>query len=207
MPTGFTSILEEQPDLPFADFALRCARGMGVCIMQRDEPLDVPPVEKVEPHPCYRESLDQAYEQARKLETMTSAAATRRAKEEHREAVASNKRFREIHENERRVFGRMLAEVEAWKPPSPEHEGLKRFMRDQLTLSMPSPGSKPYQCDETLVSGQEWLTRARKKAAEDVEYHAKKYREAVKQADEATAWIVALRTSLSVSNARQEEKK
>lgn len=194
MPTGFTSILEDKPDLPFADFALRCARGMGVCIMQRDEPLDEPPLEKVEPHPCYRESLDLAYEQVRKLETMAPAAATRRAKEEHRERVESNRQFRETHENERRIFGRMLAEVEAWKPPTPEHEGLKRFMREQLTMSMPS--GNPYQVDETLLSGEEWLAKAQKRAAEDLARESKQYREAVKQAEDATAWLVALRASL-----------
>ena len=35
----------------------------------------------------------------------------------------------------RERYETMLAEVEAWQPPTPDHEELKRFMADQLRES------------------------------------------------------------------------
>ena len=43
MPTGYTAIIEDKPGLTLREFALRCARGMGACIMQRDDNMDEPP--------------------------------------------------------------------------------------------------------------------------------------------------------------------
>ena len=51
MPTGYTAIIEEKPDLTFREFALKCARGMGACIMQRDEGMDSLP--RVDPPSDY----------------------------------------------------------------------------------------------------------------------------------------------------------
>jgi hypothetical protein len=195
MPTGYTEILERDPNTSFRTFALRCTRAMGVCMMQRDEPLDVPPPDKLDPCSGYRESLDKAMAAARELEEMTVATATRRAKEQHERNVQANKEFLEEHAREMRVYGAMLEKVEAWEPPTPAHEGLKKFMREQLTISMPR--GEPYQCDETLLTGEQWLDRARKKAAADVQWHAEKCRLAVKDAEEGTAWLEALRASLS----------
>ena len=34
---------------------------------------------------------------------------------------------------------KMLAEVRVWQPPSDDHEGLKRFMAEQLSMSIGEP--------------------------------------------------------------------
>lgn len=178
----FTPLLDE----------VSSSRNFGVCIMQRDEPLDVPP--RVDPIPYYRESLDEAIAKQRTLETMTVAEASRKAKAEHREHVASNKGFRERHAKHQQIYGEMLAKAKAWAAPSADHAGLKKFMIEQLEMSMPF--GEPYQCDETLLTGAQWLDRARKRAADDVRYHSEKWREHDKAVKRGQLWLDELHASL-----------
>jgi hypothetical protein len=195
MPTGFTQVLFDKPDTTFATFALRCARGMGVCIHMRDVSLDVPPPEVVEPYKYHREALDKAQARMRELETMAPDEAQRQADAEHAEALRFHQEGVAREKRERESMTSMLAEVAAWVPPTTEHEGLKRFMTEQLTISMPSDYYAK-QPTPKKQRGWKWLEEAKTKAARDVEYHAGHWREDRERATKATDWLQALRDAL-----------
>lgn len=57
MPTGYTAIIEERADLSFRDFALRCARGMCACVMQRDDPMDELPKARAQERKAWIDAL------------------------------------------------------------------------------------------------------------------------------------------------------
>lgn len=40
MPTGYTSIIDDNENVTFKEYALRCARGFGALMHLRDESLD-----------------------------------------------------------------------------------------------------------------------------------------------------------------------
>lgn len=61
MPTGYTEPLYAGTPITFPEFALRCARAMGVAIMQRDESIDVP-IRAREVEPYYAERVTQTEE-------------------------------------------------------------------------------------------------------------------------------------------------
>jgi len=192
MPTGYTAIIEERADLTFRDFALRCARAMGACIMQRDDPTDDLP-KAPEPSDYYVKQKRAA--EARLLElrglrpegvrALWQADCERIAKS-NAESVAKAK------ETERR-YKRMRKMVAAWEPPTKEHEGFRKFMLEQIDMC--SSDWKPYTVEPPATPG-DWLTNALKSAEWDLEYSTKHAAEEVERANERKAWIDALYASL-----------
>jgi hypothetical protein len=59
MPTGYTAKLVESGQT-FEEFVLTCARAFGALIELRDEPLDAPIPETLEPHSYYAEAVVEA---------------------------------------------------------------------------------------------------------------------------------------------------
>lgn len=55
----------------------------------------------------------------------------------------------------------MLASVEAWQVPTPEHESLKTFMREQITQSIAFDCQPPASEPTPPITGDEWLQRER----------------------------------------------
>jgi hypothetical protein len=84
--------------------------------------------------------------------------------------------------------------VQAWTPPTTEHQALKDFMIEQLTGSMKFDDfhwEPPHR-----LTGTEWLAAEREKAKRDIEYYTQevaKERERVRSANE---WLQQLTGSL-----------
>jgi hypothetical protein len=86
----------------------------------------------------------------------------------------------ERYTEQRGRFIRMLEQVNAWKPPTPEHEGLKRLMIEQCQYetnqSPPTAPSKvtaeKYRDDSLEYERRmvEWRTEDLQKARERVSY-------------------------------------
>lgn len=195
MATGYTHILLDKPETTFEEFALRCARAFGATIEMRDDPLDVPPPAEVKPDDYYLRQIPDAEARVRELEVMTAEEAEIKAAEAHREAL---KFWRECNENyarKRRLYEAMLAKVEAWEPPSPGHEGLKKFMREQIVDSI------KFDCHESSdppepQTGEEWLADRRAYAMRTLQSRREGWEKEQQAAREATAWLKALHASL-----------
>lgn len=192
MPTGYTAILFDEPGTPFDAFVLRCARGMGALIHMRDDSLDASIPDEVKPYDYHRDALEKAYTRARELETMTDEEADRHAAAEYAARLASKAEGEKKYAEELKVVEDMIAKVEAWKPPTPDHDGLKKFMLEQLTTSKPYK----YEYPKARLDGRTWLIQARTDAARNIEYHAKHWREDQARAERATDWIRKLKASL-----------
>ena len=151
--------------------------------------------EVIEPDAYHRDRLNDAYAKARELEVMTEEEADRRAAKEYDDSVASKARYVESHRRSQEIYDSMLAKVEAWEPPTSEHVGMKKFMREQIELSKTSFYDWPIH----RASGKAWLANAREMAAEEVRESAEKWRAAQERAARDTEWLRALRASLTGS--------
>lgn len=197
MTTGYTYVLIEKPETTFAQFALRCARAFGACIEMRDESIDRAPPAIVEPAAYVRDALDKAYEAHREAEALTLDEAEIRAEAEYASRLESRREYEERHARETALFTKMLEEIDAWVPPTKEHEGLKAFMRQQVETSI----SKRYDYAVPKQSGAEWLESLRRTTAESVTRAAREWEKERVSAAERTAWLKALRESLVVKEA------
>jgi hypothetical protein len=106
-----------------------------------------------------------------------------------------NLRFAAEHERKQAAYAKMRAEVVAWHPPTVEHDGLKRFMLEQIDMCY-SASEKPYQVVPSITSWQEWYAewldgcRERvKDCREDVDRDAK-------AVEKSRSWLAALEKSL-----------
>ncbi len=191
MPTGYTEIIERDgPEPTFRDFAIRCARGMGACVMQRDESLDVAPRHR-ELSDYHIKELAKASARWRELDGMTLAQAAVIASAEHEAMTREWRDGEEVRIALMARYARMRTAVVAWKAPTPVHEGLRRFMLEQIDLCFIRPMEEP-----TPVDAAAWLLEQKRQAARDIAYHTEEQVKEVTRCTEANAWIDAMMASL-----------
>ena len=195
MPTGYTSIIEDNPDATFADYLWRCARAFGPCVAQREDGFDVPVRMDSEPWDYHLKALGTATEKLAALHAMPlEAAEVARQAEVERDTTYESGSTAKATELTA-TYKAMLAHVKAWVPPTSDHEGLKTFMREQIEMCVPKPYRRtaPAAASETA---EEWLTRRRQTATEDVEYHSKEWREERERTAERNHWKRQLAASV-----------
>jgi hypothetical protein len=138
MPTGYTADLYDGKDVSFRDFVLRCSRAMGAAVMLRDDgPEVVPTPENVSPNTSYTQRrLAEAKGEFEKWKNLVGPgllAETESFNAKQRQARKGDEEKRERIAN---AYTSMIEQVEAWDPPTPDHEPLKEFMLQQLRNSL-----------------------------------------------------------------------
>lgn len=191
MPTGYTAVLLDKPETTFATFALRCARAMGYFVRMREDLLDAALPIEINPGEYERKQLDEAYARCRDLETVTPEEAKRRAEADYERQVKAKADAEARWAEENRIFSEMLAKANEWKAP-PDHEGLKKFMAEQLQLSM----HRLFEWTVHRRTGREWLAHERKEAAEALRRAAEEWEREQERARKATQWLADLRASV-----------
>jgi hypothetical protein len=200
MPTGYTEIIERRDDLTFREFALRCARGMGACIHQRDEGMDVLPRAE-EPRP---QDSRVGYHVAAKAKGEARLNELRGMSHEQARALWRAEREKAAHDNEESL--RKCAALEekymamrdaalAWNAPSPEHEGLRRFMLEQIDTC--KSDWTPYLREVAPTPG-DWLAENIREEEKSVAWHQKVINEenAKPKGMTSKVWIDLLYASL-----------
>lgn len=198
MPTGYTAELTDT--MPFSEFAIRCARAFGALALMRDDPMDAP-IPVFEPSDYHRQALEDAKFALAVANELTEAEAVRAIATHNEEAARHRKRLRNEATATSGKYRRMINFVEAWKPPTPDHEGLKTFMREQLTESL------KFDChDEEFIlrcypdfigSAAEWIAAQKTQAAKDMLYHQEHWRQEQERTNGRNEWVRQLRESLN----------
>ena len=135
MATGYTHAVADGTLTDPRKFILRCARAMGACIMQREDPMDDPPKPQ-EPADFYRKSLEEARARRDRLRGMSEREIAEAAKASNdRSRLSRAEAIAHTCEQKSR-YQAMLAAVRAWVPPTSEHVGLRDFMVEQLESSI-----------------------------------------------------------------------
>ena len=199
MPTGYTASVADGEVTEFNEYAMNCARAMGVAIMMRDEPQGPLDIEKcldmssIEHH---AKSLAKAFERQKltdeellaKFEPVRQEEIDRHAKSRKKDALTKKR------------YEAMLVKVEAWKPPTSEHENMKKFMREQLVDSIGFDCGSSYHDEQEekaeQLTPELYLAQEREAAQWDFDYHTKSLAEAKARNAERRAWIEAFLESL-----------
>ena len=193
MPTGYTADIYDGKDVSFSDFALKCARAFGACIEQRDDdPNDKPKlIEKTEDNYHIKK-----IEKAKKWKKPTKAEFDAYVKNQtayYNEQINKQNKLKSSYQ-------KMLDKANAWTPPTKEHEGLKKFMINQLTESMEFDCSNDYYQRELnnikQLTYNQYVKDMRDSNKRDIEYHTNALKEDNERVDTRNAWISALYKSL-----------
>lgn len=198
MPTGYTSEIYDGKDVSFEDFVLRCARAMGACIYQRDNPWDEPPKLQAGISDYHQKELKEAKERLARLQHMSNDDIDEACKTEHasriKEMIERHLRSVEL----RKRYEAMLSKIKAWEPPSKDHEGFKDFMVEQLTSSIEFDCEPAYPEIDSRVSNEEWHASQIRKTLRDIDYHTQEEQKEFDRMEARNRWIALLYKSLEM---------
>lgn len=197
MPTGYTYKVANGEVTDFASFAKMCARAFGAAVHQRDDAADAPLSLTIPRSTYHHERLaEQRAELARWQEMSDQQVFAEAAKNLADDLEYYLRRLRETTQARER-YAAMRAKVEAWVPPTSEHEGLKKFMLEQLDVSIRGE-YEPTRPDASGLS----MTAARYRQKKidgilrEIEYHEESIEKDEERCSVAEAWLRALVDSL-----------
>ncbi len=201
MATGYTAELRTNTEMPFEEFVWKCARAMGACIMQRDDPANAPIVLEEKPGDYHAKEVQEAQEALTELRGQSPdeiAECWRRDTEQRisdaHESIAEAAKLQESYE-------RMLALVEQWTPPTDDHKGFQDFMLEQLRGSIVVDCRNSYarkQIDQAPETPEEWAAGREIKLLHDIEYHVQHSAEEQQRVSERNRWRQQLVDSIGL---------
>jgi hypothetical protein len=194
MPTGYTHDVQNGKITEFSDFAIDCSRAMGANIMMRDDPSGAT-IKEYEPSTYDIDRLREDEAELKEIKAMTVEECDLRARKEYTEAVARHKEYAKEADEFRARYQSMLDKLEAWQPPTPEHENFKKFMRDQLTDSIDHDCDTSYY-EATEISGADWKEQNIFELERSIPRHRECHQEELKRTDERNKWNGELWKSL-----------
>ena len=193
MPSGYTSDIADGKDVSFNDFALKCARAFGACIEQRDDNANDKPklIERNNEDNYHLEELEKAkmWKSPTKEEFddyVTKSCAY------YNEQIDKQNKLKVSYED-------MLVKANKWVPPTTEHEGLKKFMIEQLSESLRHDCGHDYRRELLQINSYthaEYVDVMRDSNKRNIEYHTEQLKKDNKRVDTRNAWISALYKSL-----------
>jgi len=201
MPTGYTAELCDK-DVPFEKFVLTCARAFGALVEMREDPLDKPIPEKIEPSDYHAKALNDARKTLTRLEKMEPEEAMQEADAEFREREAYFEEHKRKTTATRNRLVAMRSKVADWQPPTNNHEGLKNFMIEQLDRTIKYDGEVHESLKPTHKTGAEWLAENIESAKHDIAYHTEQYGKDVERTRGRNDWVRELRASLEQITSR-----
>lgn len=193
MATGYTYPVGEGKITTLREFALQCARGMGACIMMRDDPWDAPIPERFEPSSFYRDEHTKAQAELERIRGLSPAAAQAEAEAEREKVATDNSKYAAEKAEAVRRYETMLAEVQAWAGAP---EGLKEFMTDQLVMTLKHDSGAPYQAALPPADGEAWRAKRLSELSQSIGRYGSEYAKEVERTESRNAWLAQLRASL-----------
>jgi hypothetical protein len=195
MPTGYTADVADGKVTKFSDFALQCARAFGALVTMRDDPMDAPIPDSIAPSTYHRDELAKARQRLTELQVMSHPDIDVAAAAAHRQKTDEAEKWDDRHADIERRYQAMINQVKAWEPPSPEHQGMKTFMLEQLNLGM--EGDCRYRREAVPpLDPAKWWEDEIKSAEWSIEYHATNWEKEQSRAQGRTEWLRKLRESL-----------
>jgi hypothetical protein len=153
MPTGYTCDIKD--GISFEKFALICARAFGACISMREDSLDTPIPEELTPSDYHEKQIKKAELELEELKAMSMEDAQEKAKKEWQSEWDNHRRIIDENAKLRRLYEDMLMNVYCWTPPTTEHNGLKKFMEEQILSSIDFDCYEPTRPMDSPMCGDE----------------------------------------------------
>jgi hypothetical protein len=201
MATGFTYYLTENDNVPLKHFAMKCARGFGPMIHMRDYDMDGPiPDDLGFDNSYHLEGIARAQDKITELTSMTKGEYIHQAQQKIQDSITEYEKGKKNSQIVSKRLIDMIQQVSTWVPPSPEHEGLKQFMLDQLTSTLDMEVDESWWTEQIEQAKNTDLTQRYEHelsvAKRDLQYHTEKAAEDDKHKEWAINWVRQLQASL-----------
>jgi hypothetical protein len=194
MPTGYTADIKD--GISFEQFVWTCARAFGALVMMRDDSMDAPIPERFEPSDTYKKWLLEERAKLGALVAMSVEEVAAAAEAAYLERHASWARRRAEKTELRNRYSEMLAKVVQWEPPTPEHQGLKDFMAQQLRESIDFDCGEKYDDEPQRLEPTDWHNQQVENTRKAIARHLQSHTEEHQRAESRNGWLKALRDSV-----------
>lgn len=195
--TGLTARALEKR-MTFKQFALLIARQFGACITMRDDDMDAEIPAEFKPDDYHLRAKAKAEKRLAQLRAMTSTEIANELRALQREERAEAAAVRKEHAETNAYFQKLLMEVRDWQAPSPDHEGMKKMMVEQIEMSIESNDYADERVKQVeALTPERYLQEQIQEAEHDITYHAKGYAEEVERVAGRNRWLKQLRESLA----------
>jgi len=196
MPTGYTAGILDGKVKTFSEFAKLCMKAFGACIHMRDDDMNAE-YKPMIPSSYYKDELEKAQKELEQAQTISdSKIICNRKKSLNKDKKYAEKRILEITDNKNKLK-EFLKEAVEYVPPTKDHIGVKKFMIEQLHLTIENDGKTDYH-DKELIEIENQLNnidpiKIRKEliesAKEEIKYCTKHYQEEVNRCNENDKWV------------------
>lgn len=195
MPTGYTAKVEDGSITELKDYILTCARAFGALVHMRDDSLDKQ-MERCEPSDYHIKNLKIANDELEEFYKISDEDMEIEITKKYENELKGNKDYYEEGETQNARYDSMLKKVNNWIPPTKEHEALKEFAIQQISISK-SDYHKSYKdkLPERLTLS-EYKNMKEKQLKDNIDYHKKGYQKEVEKCKNANKWIDSLVESL-----------
>lgn len=195
MTTGYTYPVAKGEITTFKDFAAECAKAFGARLSKDvGGPLIVEKAfATVHVSDYYYTHVNETRDELNKLLALTDEELPELYKAEYKEVCKRVKEWNDDNEAQKRVFGELLEFIEAWIPPTSEHDKFKAFMIQQVTDSIPK-----YEHEyPPVLTPLEWHHKELKRAMERMTDAEKDLNKQIERAATANEWLSQLAESLN----------
>lgn len=194
MPTGYTADIKD--GITFNRFVWNCARAFGALVILRDEPTGAPIPERFEPSSYYADSAKKDEAELARLHSLTKEQASAECLAAYQREQGDYNQRRAEKRDLREKYLRMLAKAKEWKPPTPEHAGLRDFMVQQITESIEWDCSDKYDRLPACKSTDAWLADGIEHTRKSLARSQQSYTEEVERTESRNRWLQELRNSV-----------
>lgn len=192
MPSGYTAPIEK--GIGFKDFVLNCSRAFGALVHLRDDSTaEIPDV--IKPDDYYSKQVEEYSKKLDEFRKVTLAEAEQKCQAEYEKTISFYKKLDSDKLALKDKYNEMLGKVKAWNPPTSNHEGLKKFMIEQIEESI-NWDCSVYEPNVIKRNAEEWLAYKLEDIQKDLDRAIKSNNEEIQRAKERTEWIQALKKSL-----------
>lgn len=196
MPTGYTSGILDGKIITFEQYAKTCMRAMGACIHMRDDSFDTPYTERV-PSDYHSKNVIEYQMKLIEINNMSDDQII------ELETSNINSRIKQMQECiKNRKLDNALLEKFYYKaldysPPTADHEGIKKFMIDQLRTTIDQDGNYGYY-QKCLLESLDQLnninpTKIREECIleyeRQIDRHTIEYNKEVEGCNESNKWV------------------
>lgn len=197
MPTGYTADIYNGEPVTGKQFIITCARNFAAFIHLRDERMDAELTLPSAPdNSFYEKGLEEARHQLKMAEALTIEEAEKMAEESYNSSLAHMKKVIEDKKVILARYHKVLREVEAWTPPTEEHQNLKDFAINQIMISIGSDCNMEYWEGQlkTLkkTPGKEYREERIKYMEREVEYYERTMQDRLDSYQNKVKWIEEL---------------
>lgn len=193
MPTGYTAGILDGTTKDFHQFAKICSRAFMVHL--RDEPIDSE-YKKREVSDYHLKAIKEAEKMLKQADVLTDEELV--IQEKNR--LINDKKYhlesKEKDELNKIKMDSFLEKAKAYVPPTENHQGIAKFMIEQLEKTIDFDCNSTYHIDKLktidseIESVKASILRAelKAKATKDIAYHTKEYEADVKRCEEHNKW-------------------